>query len=115
MISRFVVSGTSRRARSSHRRQLDRGVARPLPAEVARVLGGSRRVVLGEVGFADPVLQRLAASMYGADRDQPRPNLDGTRGIVDKGPIPAPRLEAPRSHEDAPIDDDGPDADETML
>jgi len=79
-----------------------RGCAHKIPS----VLDRSRRVALFQVGAIDRVLDALTSRAHGADRDLAMDYLDTSARLLQKRPVPASRLQAPQSHEDAVVHHD---------
>src|SRR5689334_22456082 len=99
----------------SARNELDRRFATPGGAESPHVFLRSRCGVLLRIRRFDRVAKPLAANPSHPDAHLAIAHLDRSEWILEKRPVPATRLQRPRSHEQAPFDDDRPHAREAMV
>src|SRR6266545_3698440 len=100
---------------SLQRLELHRCRAAAFRAETTNVALRSGRRVLRAVSALDGIPDAFGTNRHGADRDLPIADLDRASRIFEERAIPAARLERPRSAEHPAIENDRPDADETML
>src|SRR6185295_18420831 len=82
--------------------------------QVPGVLDRPRSVVFTQVGAINRVPHTVAPRSHGTDRNLTIRDLDSTARFLEKSPVPAVRLDAPRSHEDAIVHHDNPNADEAV-
>src|SRR5947209_951364 len=72
-------------------------------SQAPRVLDGAWRAVLLQIGAVDRVFQALAPGAHGAHGDFAIGNLDRAVRLLEERPIPASRLQAPGTHENAAL------------
>jgi hypothetical protein len=82
--------------------------------KVPSVLDRSCRIVRFQVGAIHGVFHSLTPRPHGADWDLAIGDSDRPASLLEKSPVPASRLQTPRSHENTVIHHDNPDADEAV-
>src|SRR5262249_11218820 len=97
------------------RHEFHRRVSPAPGAEAAHVLARSRRGILLGVASLDGVTDALAPYRDRTDPNRALAHLNRTEWILEEGAIPAARLQRPRPREHAAVDDDSPDADQTVI
>ena len=100
--------------RSSSGEQFERGRSPARQPKSAHVLLCAGRHVFRRIGRVDRVEQTLAANAARADADLTFACLERAERLLEERAIPAASFVAPRTNEDAAVNDNRPDGDEAV-